>query len=89
VDFKLFSVPSSFDILSLRIRGRIGATILLSKKNCGIPYSFFPSLFLFQHLPTCSVLEVHFTVLCHWVHFVAPPVSTNSSKIAKKQLGFQ
>jgi hypothetical protein len=31
--------------LCLRIRGRIGAIILLSKKNCGIPYSFLPSLF--------------------------------------------
>jgi hypothetical protein len=30
--------------LCLRIRGRIGAIILLSKKNCGIPYSFLPSL---------------------------------------------
>jgi hypothetical protein len=32
-------------ILCLRICGRIGAIILLSKKNCGIPYSFLPSLF--------------------------------------------
>jgi hypothetical protein len=31
--------------LCLRIRGRIEAIILLSKKNCGIPYSFLPSLF--------------------------------------------
>jgi hypothetical protein len=28
----------------LRIRGRIGAIILLSKKNCEIPYSFLRSL---------------------------------------------
>jgi hypothetical protein len=26
------------------VRGRIRAIILLSKKNCGIPYSFLPSL---------------------------------------------
>jgi hypothetical protein len=26
--------------LCLRICGRIGAIILISKKNCGIPYSF-------------------------------------------------
>jgi hypothetical protein len=31
-------------ILCLRICGRIGAPILLSKKNCGIPYSFLPSI---------------------------------------------
>jgi hypothetical protein len=31
--------------LCLRIRGRIGAIILLSKKNFGIPYSFLPSLY--------------------------------------------
>jgi hypothetical protein len=29
--------------LCLKIRGRFGAIILLSKKNCGIPYSFLPS----------------------------------------------
>jgi hypothetical protein len=28
------------------IRGRIGVIILLFKKNCGIPYSFLPSLFV-------------------------------------------
>jgi hypothetical protein len=31
--------------LCLRILGRIGAIILLSKKKCGIPYSFLSSLF--------------------------------------------
>jgi hypothetical protein len=43
----MFQVLVTFYIfLCLRIRGRIGAIILLSKKNCGIPYSFLPSLFI-------------------------------------------
>jgi hypothetical protein len=41
--------------LCLRIPGRIGAIILLSKKNCGIPYSFLPSLF-FQALLFLSLI---------------------------------
>jgi hypothetical protein len=32
----------------LRILGRIGAIILLSKKNCGISYSFLPSLIMLK-----------------------------------------
>jgi hypothetical protein len=43
----MFQVPVTFKIyLVLRIRGRIGTIILLSKKNCGIPYSLLPSLLL-------------------------------------------
>jgi hypothetical protein len=37
------NVSSTCNILNLS-SGRIGAIILLSKKNCGIPYSFLPSL---------------------------------------------
>jgi hypothetical protein len=41
----MFQVLVTFKfVLRLRIRGRFGAIILLSKKNCGIPYSFLPSL---------------------------------------------
>jgi hypothetical protein len=40
----MFQVQHFKFILYLRIGGRIGAIILLSKKNCGIPYSFLPSL---------------------------------------------
>jgi hypothetical protein len=37
------NVSSICYILNLS-SGRIGAIILLSEKNCGIPYSFLPSL---------------------------------------------
>jgi hypothetical protein len=41
-------------IYCLRIRGRIETITLLSEKNCGIPYSFLPSLTI-----TNSEVQLH------------------------------
>jgi hypothetical protein len=43
----MFQVHVTFQIyLVFKNTWRTGAIILLSKKNCGIPYSFLPSLFI-------------------------------------------